>query len=62
MDARCENCKYFAKMYVPPIKEFDNIAKNDYVCVGYGLDESQVMYLGERDYAKNMRCEMFTEK
>jgi hypothetical protein len=30
--------------------------------VGYGLDESQVMYLGERDYAKNMRCEMFTEK
>lgn len=60
MKSKCENCRYCAKLYVPPTKEFDDIPKDKYVCTIFcNVEESDhVQYLGDNQGM----CEMFTER
>ena len=60
MQDKCENCRYCAKLYVPPTIEFNDIPKDKYVCtVFWDMKEADhVQYLGDN---KGM-CEMFTER
>lgn len=56
MEERCEFCELFRKLYVPPVKDFDDILKDAYVCT---LIDGEAMYLGQGDNAKNGMCECF---
>lgn len=56
-DIKCENCKYFAKLYVPELKMYENIPKDAYVC---RFQDDKVMYLGtEEQGGKNSLCEYY---
>ena len=55
MEEKCKNCRYFKKLYVPPLEEFELIPKDAYVC-GLFYDEGEVQYLG---FDENGMCEMF---
>lgn len=57
---KCANCRYCAKLYVPPLKEYSSIPNNSYLCTVLwdNKESNRIMYLGDN---KGM-CEMFTEK
>lgn len=62
MDYKCENCKFFRKMYVPPIRMYKDIPQDAYVC-GLFYDDDEVMYLGtDEQGAKLGMCEEFVAK
>lgn len=57
---KCEKCRYCAKLYVPPTKEFEDIPKDKYVCtLFWNMKESDhVQYLGNNQGI----CEVFSER
>lgn len=55
---KCKNCKFCAKLYVPPHPDFKRIPKNKYVCTLFLKSDDQVMYL----QSDELMCEMFTPK
>lgn len=59
MQDKCANCRYCAKLYVPPTKEFKDIPEDKYVCtIFWDIKESDhVQYLGDNQ----SMCEMFAE-
>lgn len=60
MEDKCENCRYCAKLYVPPTMEFKDIPQDKYVCtIFWDMKETDhVQYLGDNQGM----CEMFTER
>ena len=55
MKEQCKNCVFCTELYVPPIKCFENIPKNAYVCTLFLEEANRVQYLGDN----TGRCEMF---
>ena len=63
MKEECRNCKYYTRLYIPPI--FEEIRKtldNTRVCTALLYEGPEVMFLGKADEADKEMCEMFTEK
>lgn len=61
MDEKCKNCKFFSKLYVPPLKAYEYVP-NGYCCTFFAPD-GEVMWLGaNEEEAGNGMCEMFTER
>lgn len=60
MEDKCKNCRYCAKLYVPPLKEYSNIPNNSYLCTVFwdNKESNRIMYLGDNQGM----CEIFTEK
>lgn len=50
MEDKCENCKYFRRLYVPNTTMFGNLNKDGYVCTA----KSEVLYLGTKGQGANL--------
>ena len=59
MSECCRECKHFKKLYVPPVRSFDEVHKNGFVCT---MLENEVMFLGYGSMAGDGMCECFSEK
>ena len=60
---RCDQCKYYTKLYVPPVKWFDNIPKDAYVCSAFMLEVNRVQWLGrESEGVGEGMCECFSRR
>lgn len=58
MKISCANCEHRIKLYVPPVKEFENIPKDKYVCKVFLQEAREVQYLD----GSNGFCEMYQER
>ena len=58
-EMKCKNCKFFKRLYVPPLRAFEKIPKDGFVCEALSF-EGEVMWLGTNN-AENEHCEMYSK-
>lgn len=54
----CKTCKWCLKLYVPPVKMYDDIPKDSYVCGLFIRESGDVQYLGD----DSGMCEVYSPK